>query len=244
MKGDEVVGWYNAAYRLVFAILFIPRATMKAVFPVLSRFYKNSLPSFIDLFQKVFKIMLIIGFPLAFAITLFADKIILLIYDQQYLNSILALQVLIWSSALVFVTTVLTHATRSADRQKFTAKIVATGALVNVVLNLILIHFFSYVGAAAATIATQLFTFTAHIIYISKSLQKIPISKLCLKMVIVNVILGFVVLSIKDFNWVLAIIAGIAVYGLMLMVTRYFSKNEFKQFMDMFGSFKLQLNKS
>ena len=243
MKGDEVVGWYNAAYRLVFAVLFIPRATMKAVFPALSRYYKTSMKSFNDLFQMSFKIMLILGLPLSFAITLFADKIILLIYDQQYLNSIKALQILIWSSGLVFVTTVLTHTTRSADRQKFTAKIVAIGAFVNVVLNLILIHFFSYIGAAVATIVTQLFTLIAHLVYVSKSLQKIPISKLFFKMVIVNVIIGLVVLFIKDFNWILAVFAGIAVYVPMLIVTKYFSKNEFKQFMDIFVTFKIRANK-
>ena len=42
MKGDEVVGWYGAAYRLVLVLLFIPIAFNSAVFPLMSRFYVNS----------------------------------------------------------------------------------------------------------------------------------------------------------------------------------------------------------
>ena len=57
MVGDEAVGWYNAAYRFIFAMVFIPVALMKAVFPALSQYYKESQENFNRLFERSFKIM-------------------------------------------------------------------------------------------------------------------------------------------------------------------------------------------
>ena len=42
MKGDEVVGWYNAAYRLVFVLTIIPSVYFTSAFPAMSKSYVNS----------------------------------------------------------------------------------------------------------------------------------------------------------------------------------------------------------
>ncbi|MBW9223430.1 flippase, partial [Methanothermococcus sp. SCGC AD-155-E23] len=39
IKGDEVVGWYNAAYRLILVLLVIPGIYFMVVYPVMSRFF-------------------------------------------------------------------------------------------------------------------------------------------------------------------------------------------------------------
>ena len=42
IKGNEVVGIYNAAYRLVYVLLFIPSVYFITIYPVLSRMYLKS----------------------------------------------------------------------------------------------------------------------------------------------------------------------------------------------------------
>ena len=42
LHGNEVVGWYNAPYRLVLMLLFIPNVINVVIFPVMSRYFTSS----------------------------------------------------------------------------------------------------------------------------------------------------------------------------------------------------------
>ncbi|MCD6166063.1 flippase [bacterium] len=226
MVGDEVVGWYNAAYRLVFAMLFIPMATMKAVFPVLSKYYKESVSNFKRLFEKTFKVMFVIGFSLAVLVFPLSNKIISFIYGEEYLNAANALRILVWSTALIFITTVMTHTTRASNRQQFTAKVVASGALCNVVLNFILIPRYSYIGAALATLATELFTFTFHYFYLWHNLVKPPLLKLAPRIIIINSVMLLYVISTMRVNILFVIPTALLINFIMALLIHYFSKEE------------------
>ncbi|MDZ7319499.1 MAG: flippase [candidate division KSB1 bacterium] len=230
MVSDEAVGWYNAAYRLVFAMLFIPMGTMKAVFPVLSKYYKDSLPDFKRLFEKTFKVMAFVGISLASLVTLLAKKIILFLYGPEYINAAAVLQILVWSTALIFITTVMTHTTRSSDRQRFTAKAVGFSALLNLGLNYVLISKFSYIGAAYATLGTEASTFILHLFYLWFNLVKPPLVKLVPKIVIINLVMMVYTVLLINANLFLVGITALMVNVAMAWMTHYFSKDEWLLF--------------
>ena len=230
---DEVVGWYMAAYRLAFASLFIPTGTMRAIFPVLSKYYKESLDKFKRLFEQAFKFLFFIGFSLAVLTTLLADKIILLLYGEEYANSAIILKILIWSIALVFITTLMTHTTRSSDRQSFTAKVVGFSAALNIVLNFILIPKFSYIGAAMAAVGTEASTFLFHLFYLRFKLVKPPLLKFAPKIIIVNLGMVAYVLLFSNTNIFFLAPTAVLVNLIMVYLIHYFSKDEiliFKEF--------------
>ena len=226
MTTDEIVGWYMAAYRLVFAVLFIPTGTMRALFPVLSRNYKESLEKFKSIFKQAFKFMFFLGVSIAVLTTLLADKIVLLLYGQEYANSAPILRILIWSIALIFITTLMTHTTRASDRQRFTAKVVAFSAVLNVVLNLILIPKFSYKGAAFAAVATEASTFLFHFFYLNSKIVKPPLLKLAPKIVIINLVVIAYVLAFYNANIFLLAPSALLVNLIMVYSIQYFSKDE------------------
>ncbi len=226
MVNDEVVGWYNAAYRLVFTMLVVPTVIRKAVFPALSKFYKESIADFTRLFEETFKVMLFLGVSLAFLISLLADKIILLFYGKEYINAAGALQILVWGTALIFSTTVMTHATRSANRQRFTAKVVGFGAFLNLGLNFVFIPKYSYIGAAFATLITEASTFLFHLIYLSNKLVKPPVLKLLPKILIINIVMCIYILVFRELNIFLLFVTGLIVNGIMTGIIHYFTKDE------------------
>ena len=227
MTTDEVVGWYSAAYRLVFAMMFIPIGTMKAVFPALSSYYKDSQEEFKKLFERTFKVMFIVGFSLASLIFVLAEDIITTMYGAEYIKAAAALKILVWSTAIIFIGTVQTHTTRSSHREGFTAKIVACSAVLNLGLNFILIPKYSYIGAAFATLASELFTFVTHYVYMAKTLVKPPLFRLALKVIIINVVVCAYVLVTVKINLFFAALSAILVNVLMLKMVGYFTKNEF-----------------
>lgn len=156
LKGDADVGIYSAAYRLTEAFTFIPATFMVSIFPLMSRYHEESKDKLIFSYMKSFKFLFIIALPLAIGITLISDKIVLLIYKGQFENSVQLLQILIWSTAIVFINYPLTQLLISTNKQKIFATSTAICAILNVALNLVLIPAYSYTGASAATVITQL----------------------------------------------------------------------------------------
>lgn len=167
MKGDEVVGWYNAAYRMVGALGFIPGAFIAAIFPVMSQYFISSKKSIQLAFQKSFKYMFMLGLPIGVGTTILADRFILLIYGSEFIPSITALQILIWALVIVFQSMVLGAVLGSINKQGINTLLTGVNAIFNVTLNLLLIPTFSYVGAAIATVATELlgFSFALYIVH-------------------------------------------------------------------------------
>ena len=232
MVNDQVVGWYNAAYRLIFAMQFISMGIIKAVYPALSKYYKVSMDKFKDLFRKTFKVMLLIGFSLASLVSLLSEKIILLLYGEEYRNSAIALRILVWAMALIFVTLVMAHTTRSSDRQRFTAKVVGFCAFFNLGLNFILIPKYSYIGAAYATLATEGVSFLSHLIYLRIHIVRPPILRLLPKILAINLIMGVFIVRFMQMNIFPLSAIAILINLTMVVVVRYFSKEEFDVFME------------
>lgn len=165
MKGDEVVGWYNASYRLVLFLLFIPNAFIAAIYPIMSKFYITSQNYLRLSFEKSFKYLAIIGIPIGVGITLLAKRIILLIFGTEYMNSIFPLQILVWSSVFIFMSQPFGNLLNCLNKQAIVTKIAGICVLLNIVLNLILIPKFSLIGASIATVLTEFASLMLCLIY-------------------------------------------------------------------------------
>jgi O-antigen/teichoic acid export membrane protein len=165
MKGDAAVGWYNAAYRLVLVLLFIPGALGSAIFPVMSKFYVTSRDSLKFSFERSFKYLTILAIPIGVGTTLLARRFILAIFGAEYANSILALQILVWSSVFIFMSASFGNLFNSLNRQIIGTKIVGICCVANVVLNLILIPRYSLMGASVATLFTEFLSLAIGLIW-------------------------------------------------------------------------------
>lgn len=156
IQGTEVVGWYNAAYKLVLFLLFIPSTINIAVFPAMSKLHISSLDSLRLINEKYFKFMIIIGIPICFGISILADRIILLIFGIEYIPSIFALQILVWTIAFTFARASFVKLLEATDKQIILSKITWITVIVNILLNLALIPNFSFIGASIATVLTEI----------------------------------------------------------------------------------------
>jgi len=230
MQGNEVVGWYNAAYRLIMVLLFIPSILNVSIFPVMSQFYVASKDSLRFAFEKYFKYMAIVGIPIGVGTTLLADRIILLIFGIEYTNSIIALQILVWSSVFIFLSGAFARLLESSNRQMTITKITGICMVENIVLNLAIIPKFSYVGASVTTAITE---FTALILCIMVS-SKIGygISKSNLldisKVLIASLLMGILIVYLNDLNLLILVLLSAAFYFIVLYLFRVFKEEDAK----------------
>jgi len=168
MKGNEVVGWYNAAYRLMMLFLVIPAIFNIAIFPTMSRLYVHSKERLRLVFEQYLKYMIILGAPLGVGVLMSAKPAVLLIYGSKYEPSIKALQILIWSVVFLYISSPPARVLETIGKQSLITKMTALGALINISLNLVLIPKFSLYGASFTTALTEFYALAVLLWFVIK----------------------------------------------------------------------------
>ena len=90
--------------------------------------------------------------------TVFARPIITILYGDGYLPAIPALQIIVWYTTFSFLGTVRNIWMLAEKKQKYLWMVNMSGAFGNVLLNAIFIPLWGILGAAFASLMTQIFT--------------------------------------------------------------------------------------
>lgn len=158
MKTPEMVGLYNAAYRLFLGIMLLLGLWQATVFPVVTRRLNTNREKAIKFLKKYIKLVLLVCIPIVFLTTLIAPLIIRVFFGYNYFGSSIALQILIWNMLAIAISgTYGTLVLIPLGKTKEVLWAVGSGALINIILNFILIPPYNFVGAAIATLITELF---------------------------------------------------------------------------------------
>ena len=166
MIGDRAVGIYNAAYRLVFALIFIPTVYFTSIYPVLSKMYLQSENRISFMYHRSLKYITILGLFIGIIITLFAEQIILFIYGQDYIESIIVLKILIWAVVSSFMAHATIYTLNSINKPQVYTKVTGVCAILNIVLNIFAIQKLGYIGASITTVITEFLVFLMTFLYL------------------------------------------------------------------------------
>ena len=229
MKGDEVVGWYNAAYRLIVIALLIPIVFNSAIFPVMSRFFISSKAALQFAYERYFKYMVLLSIAIGVGTTLLADRFVLFVFGEEFAPSIIALQILIWSSVFIFIGSPLARLFESLNKQIVITKIVGICAILNVVLNLLFIPKYSYVGASVATALTQLIALALCFIWSLKIGYNIPGRKLggiFLRVLGASAVMGVFITYFHNLTLLVLIPSAALLYFMVLYIIRGIDKED------------------
>lgn len=223
IQGNDVVGWYNAAYKLLIILLYIPSIINVTIFPSMSRFHISSKESLKIIKEKYFKLMIIIGIPLAVAITILADQIIILVFGTGYSQSIIALQILIWTIVFTFSGAAFMKLLEATNKQIIVTKISFICVIANILMNLVLIPKFSYVGASISTVLTEIILVGGIIGVNYKIGYGIPAKDIfgdLLKVIFAASIMGGFIFYFKGLNLLLLIISSALIYLIILYLIK------------------------
>ena len=219
LRGTTEVGVYSAAANIVIALIFIPLVYCNSIYPVISRLYITSKKSLKLAYERSFKYMLLLGLPIAVGIYALAGKIILLLYGKDYSNSAIVLGILSGYIFLKFLNPVTGFTLMATNKQKTRLYSQSSAAVINVILNLMLIPFYGVTGAAIATLLTEIIFF---IIYTSVIVKYGFSFRFLLsfihKPLIAAAMMAFALLFIG--NLFLAVFIGFFVYASALLILK------------------------
>lgn len=217
-KGDKIVGFYNAANKLVQGGKMIPGIVIPGIFPVMVQYSKGLKEEFDNLLEKSLVFMFFMAFPIAIFTSLMGGKIILFFYGKQFVPASGALQILIWGMLFMYLSIVLGFGLISFGRQKLNTVITAIGLLVSIIVNLLLISRFAHIGTSIAITITEFVVLILGACMV-KRLLKFRFSRIIKptsKIAFASLSMGVVIHLLKDLPFLLLVLLGGVVYFLTL----------------------------
>lgn len=169
IKGEEDVGYFSAATRLVFPLLFLTTSFSISLFPLLSKYYEENKVITLRIIKFGLKIVFLIGLFLCVTIAFNDRSIFLSLYVSSYAPAIPSFRVLMFALAVNYLNYFFIDIFIAARQQKLLTIIMAVALIFNTILNLWLIPEYSYLGASYVRLFTYLLVFLAfYILFIHK----------------------------------------------------------------------------
>jgi len=164
MKSDYEVGIYNAAVKifLIGNVSYI--LIMKSFFPTFAEIGFSFTNKFYRNFRKYFFSMISVGVFTTIILYLLSSQLIHILFGRMYDSSVYPLKILAMNSALVCINIIFGNPLLAWGKQNIYLIIVGIGATTNILMNLILIQHFSYLGAALATLISETAVFLGLVI--------------------------------------------------------------------------------
>ncbi len=157
----ESVGWYGAAYKLILVALAPPVSYFLGIFPVLAQAHSTDVATFQKIANRSLRNCAIYAVPAAVGGYLLAEPLMLLVFGKAFLPGVPSFQILIWSAALVVMRGTYRQGLNAAHFHRYDLICAVSAASVNIILNFVLIPRYGLVGAAVATLISEIVWFSA-----------------------------------------------------------------------------------
>lgn len=156
MIDEYHVGLYSAATTICTLWAFIPEAIINSFRPIIYSLKKENQPLYVKRLKLLYCIIFWLGICFCLIISIFSKYIILLLYGNDYLLAQIPLIIAVWYTAFAYVGVARNIWIVSENKNSFAKKFTLIGAVVNLILNFILIPLYGIKGAAVATLLSQI----------------------------------------------------------------------------------------
>ena len=229
MSTDSATGLYNNAHKIIDIIIVVCSSISSVFLPRLSYHYKHNKDLFYSLIEKGIKIISFISFPIAIGIFLLAPQVMLLLFGETFVPA--ATTIRIFSILIIvksFGNLLCYQLVIATENEKKRLPAYAMAALINIILNAILIPRMAQNGAAVASVVSELIVNGVQLYAMCRIIDMPFPKKSLFQGIITSLIMGLLVLilSLIRIHYVIqipiCIICGCVVYLLL----NYVVKNE------------------
>jgi len=241
IRGQEEVGIYAVAMRMLEQLAILPLYFMNSVLPVLTK----SLTEKTDKYKKIigysFDFLAALSIPAVVGGILLAYPIVFIVSSPVYLSRLsegfygsdIAFQILIIASLFQFLNILFAFILIALNKQVKLLYINAVCVILNIVLNLSLVPILGFRGAAASSVCSEFFILAATYFmakrYLSFSISFKNIFKIILSAAVMGIVIYFLqpvtYKFLQNWNVFLLIIIGMIVYFIMLVLTKTINKD-------------------
>jgi O-antigen/teichoic acid export membrane protein len=157
-KGNDATGLYGAAYRVLFALYFIPTVYGTALMSSMSRLASTNRETLAWLYSRVVCHLTVAALPLAVFGLVGSRALLGTLYGKPFGDAHTALAWLLWSLVFTFPAWIASTAAYAVGAERRVAGVVAASLTLNLAANLLVIPAWGIEGAAAVNVATEALT--------------------------------------------------------------------------------------
>ena len=155
MLGEKEVGIFSAAVRLSEVWYFVPMVITQSLFPAIVGAKETSENLYYVRLQRLFTALTWMAIIFAVLMTFSSDWLIAMLYGEAYKDASQILMVHAWTGIFVSLGVASGSWFTSENLQRYALYRTSLGAIINVLLNLVLIPIYGLIGAAIATVIAQ-----------------------------------------------------------------------------------------
>lgn len=230
--GTGAVGLYGVAYKMTYAFQFLPMAFVAALYPGMSSMVERDNKRLIEMLEKSWWYLLIIGSPIAFGIFSVAPDIINLT-RQEYLEAVPILRALVFVLLPLFLDFPIGSLLNAAGRQATKTAIMGVTMAINVIFNVLLIPKFGIIGAAWAAEISFWFMFLAGLYFVPRIIPGLPWKNLfwlSIKIIGSGAVMAVITMFIRPaVGFIPAIIIAAVIYASLLFASRSVSPSQLRE---------------
>lgn len=225
---DHEVGLYSTSVKIYKSIKQVINAIVVVSIPRLSYYINNKdYDGFIKLLQKELEALLILLLPCIVGLELTAKEMILIVAKKEFIDAVPSLQIL--GIALLFAVLsafVVNSILLPSKNERISLIASVWSALINIVLNIILIPVFRSNAAAFTTVLAEMVVLLISSKGAMKHLAHLQAWKVVFQSLTACVGMSVVVLLVKSMipniyvSFVVSVLCGMITYGLLLIVLR------------------------
>jgi O-antigen/teichoic acid export membrane protein len=158
MLDERSVGLYSAAVRISEIWYFVPIIITNSLFTAILNAKKISEEFFNRRLQRLYTLMVWIAMCIALPITFLSNWIVTTLYGAAYLEASKVLMIHIWTAVFVFLGFAFSQYLLTENMTKISFYRTISGAIINIILNLLWLPKYGIIGSAMATLIAQFST--------------------------------------------------------------------------------------
>jgi len=218
LMGMELVGYYSAAMRLIGSFRLILQSYKSAIQPVAARIYNTSIVKLRSFCMESIRYILMLTIPVCAGTLILAERIVVLLFTDEFVTSGRILQFLVWILILYGASMVFTSILIASNNQRVNFRIIGISLIARILLALVLIPVFSYYGAAVAVLISNLVNFSQKYYFINKKYFKIPLFEISWKILVSCLPMIVFLISFPGLNIFLLIFLSSIIYLIFLLI--------------------------
>lgn len=170
MRGDEQVGLYTAAVKVKNMLVSLVTSLGAVLLPRVSFYVETKQQEAFERVTKLaFRFVVILAIPLTLYFILYAEPVILLLAGVEFQEATLAMQIIMPTVLLIGMTNVMgIQILLPMGKELWVLSSECAGAVVDLILNLLLIPFMGAAGAAVGTLAAEMVVFLVQYLHLKK----------------------------------------------------------------------------
>lgn len=230
LLGDATaVASYVVPYNLVKLSWVLPSIVGGVFFPVFSlKLGVRSSDEAERLFFLTMRLFLLASVPVSLFLAIGSHSLVTGLFGLRYANSSAILQVMAWTCALSFQNYLLWYGLLAIRRERIVLGIQVAGLALNAALNVALIPSFHAMGAAISFVACEAFVVLGQGFVVNRYLFRVPLWTILAKPLGAALVVVPAAIAAALWSPVAAAVASAAAYPLLLVVSGYISRAEWR----------------